>query len=73
MPHMRAPMSPRRSTLSRAVVIALLSVGVLFGCEKGPGQQTGEKVDKAIDTLSGKGPVEKAGERVDKAVKEIKK
>jgi hypothetical protein len=66
-------MTPKRSTLSRTVVIALLSVGVLFGCEKGPAQQTGEKVDKAIDTLSGKGPVEKAGERVDEAVKDIKK
>jgi len=55
------------------MVIALLSVGVLFGCEKGPVQKTGEKVDKAIDKLTGKGPVEKAGERVDDAVKELKK
>jgi hypothetical protein len=66
-------MSHRRSTLSRAVVIALLSVGVLFGCEKGPAQKTGDQVDKAIDKLTGKGPAEKAGERVDEAVKELKK
>jgi hypothetical protein len=66
-------MSHRPSTLSRSLVIALLSVGALFGCEKGPVQKTGEKVDKAIDKLTGKGPVEKAGERVDDAVKELKK
>lgn len=66
-------MSHRCSTVGRAVIIALLSVGVLFGCQKGPVQETGEKVDKTIDKLTGKGPAEKAGERVDEALKELKK
>jgi hypothetical protein len=52
---------------------AALTVGVLSGCERGPMQKAGEKVDKAVDSISGKGPVEKAGERVDKAVDQLKK
>jgi hypothetical protein len=52
---------------------AALVVGLLSGCEQGPMEKAGEKVDKAMDSLSGKGPVEKAGERVDKAVDQLKK
>jgi hypothetical protein len=33
----------------------------------------GEKLDKALDKLSGKGPLEKAGERIDQAVDTLKK
>jgi len=55
------------------LAVAVLSVGVLSGCERGPMQKAGEKVDKAVDSISGKGPVEKAGERVDKAVDQLKK
>jgi len=66
-------MSHRLSTVARSVLIALLSGGVLLGCQKGPAQETGAKVDKAIDKLTGKGPAEKAGERIDEAVKELKK
>ena len=50
-----------------------LTVGVLSGCEQGPMEKAGKKVDKAVDALSGKGPAEKAGERIDKAVDQIKK
>jgi len=40
----------------------------------GAGEAGGyEKIDKAVDALTGKGPVEKAGERIDKAVDEVKK
>ena len=54
--------------------LALLgSGGVLIGCEKGPAEKVGEKLDKALDKLSGKGPLEKAGERVDQAVDTLKK
>ena len=66
-------MSLSLSTVTRSVLIALLSAGVLLGCQKGPAQETGEKVDKAIDKLPGKGPAEKVGERIDEAVKELKK
>jgi hypothetical protein len=55
------------------VFLGLLGSGVLVGCEKGPAEKVGEKIDKALDKLSGKGPLEKAGERIDKAVEEIKK
>lgn len=44
-----------------------------MGCEKGPAEKVGEKLDKALDKLSGKGPLEKAGERIDKAVDELTK
>ncbi len=60
------------STSTRTVLIALLSAGALFGCQKGPGQETGEKIDNAVDKLTGQGPAEKAGERIDEAVKQLK-
>lgn len=53
--------------------IALLIGTGLTGCEQGPAQKTGSKIDRFLDRLSGKGPVEKAGERIDKAVEELKK
>ena len=56
-----------------ALAATFLTVGVLSGCEQGPMEKAGEKVDKAVDKLSGKGPAEKAGERVDKAVDQLKK
>jgi hypothetical protein len=55
------------------VFLGLLGSGVLAGCEKGPAEKVGEKLDKALDKLSGKGPIQKAGERIDKAVDELKK
>ena len=45
------------------VALGLLGSGVLVGCEKGPAEKVGEKLEKALDKLSGKGPLEKAGER----------
>ena len=56
-----------------AIAIALLAGIVVSGCDQGPAQKTGQKIDRALDRLSGKGPVEKAGERIDKAVEELKK
>jgi hypothetical protein len=53
--------------------ITLLVGAVVAGCDQGPAQKTGSKIDRALDRLSGKGPVEKAGERIDKAVEELKK
>lgn len=45
----------------------------LVACKpKGPAEETGEKVDNAVESLKDavdpKGPVEKAGEKVDKAL-----
>jgi hypothetical protein len=67
----------RRDVMNQFVV-ALLALGVLgsvvlVGCEKGPAEKVGEKLDKALDKLSGKGPLEKAGEHIDKAVDELTK
>ena len=55
------------------VILGLLGTGVLTGCERGPAEKVGEKLDKALDKLSGKGPLEKAGERIDQAVDTVKK
>jgi hypothetical protein len=58
----------------RAVVLlGMLSVLFLAGCDDGPAERAGEKIDRAVDKLSGKGPAERAGERIDEAVEEVKK
>ena len=51
-----------------------LAIGAA-ACDKGPMQQTGEKIDRATgqDKLIGTGPLEKAGRNVDQAVKDLKK
>jgi hypothetical protein len=36
------------------VVLALLGSGALVGCEKGPGQKAGEKIDKVVDEVKKK-------------------
>jgi len=63
--------------LRGAVIAVALAVSVLLiaGCEKGPMQKAGEKVDRSIgkEPLIGKGPVEGAGKKVDKAVDDIKR
>ena len=55
------------------VVLGLLGTGVLMGCERGPAEKVGEKLDKALDKLSGKGPLEKAGERIDQAIDTVRR
>jgi hypothetical protein len=61
-------------------VLALAALGFLVtlgwaACDKGPMQQTGEKLDRATDQdkLIGKGPLEKAGKSVDDTVKDLRK
>jgi hypothetical protein len=57
-----------------ALIGIMLLMGVaLAGCEQGPAEKAGEKIDRALDRLSGKGPAQKAGERIDNAVEELKK
>jgi hypothetical protein len=63
----------RRGT---AMIAAVLFVGLgVVGCERGPMQKAGEKIDKITDQdkVIGKGPVEKAGKEVDNAVRDIKR
>jgi hypothetical protein len=64
-------MRPHRTIVMLAA--GVLAASVLSACERGPMEKAGEKIDKAVDRLSGKGPAEKAGERIDKAVDELKK
>jgi hypothetical protein len=61
--------------VSFAVVVTLIAGAGLVGCEKGPMQKAGEKVDEVTgqDKLIGKGPAEKAGRKVDNTVDDIKK
>jgi len=59
-----------------SVVLATLVAGLcLAGCEKGPMQKAGEKVDEVTgqDKLMGKGPAEKAGRKIDHTAADIKK
>ena len=55
------------------VAVSALTVVSMTGCEPGPAERTGEKIDRALDRLSGKGPAQKAGEKLDRAVDELKK
>ncbi len=47
---------------------SLLAVLGLLGCEPGPAQKLGERIDKITDQdkVIGKGPAEKAGKDIDK-------
>jgi hypothetical protein len=55
------------------LVAVVFAGGLVAGCEEGPMERAGKRVDKAVDKLSGKGPAEKAGERIDEAAKELTK
>jgi hypothetical protein len=56
------------------MALGLLAAGGAAACDKGPMQQTGEKIDRAIgkDKFIGAGPLEQAGRNVDRAVKDLK-
>lgn len=57
------------------VMATFLAGAGLAGCEKGPMQKAGEKVDEVTgqDKLIGKGPAEKTGRKIDNTVDDIKK
>ena len=57
------------------VIGAMLVTTCVAGCEKGPLQKTGEKLDEVTgqDRLIGKGPAEKAGRKVDNTIDDVKK
>ncbi len=62
--------------IAASVAMAMLIAGAgLAGCEKGPMQKAGEKLDEATgqDKLIGKGPAEKTGRKIDNTVDDIKK
>jgi hypothetical protein len=66
----------RMDQLRAAVIATALGVTVgLVGCEKGPAQKAGERIDRITDQDKpiGKGPAEKAGKKVDDKVDDIKK
>ena len=53
------------------IAVAATSLGFVAGCEKGPAENAGAKVDRGVDkvkdAVTGAGPVEKAGRAVDRA------
>jgi hypothetical protein len=61
--------------MASAVVAALVLGLCVTGCEKGPMQKAGEKIDEVTgqDKLIGKGPAEKTGRKVDNTVDDLKK
>jgi hypothetical protein len=63
--------------LRNAVVIVAVAaaVALVVGCERGPAQKAGERVDRALDQdrVFGKGPVEKAGKKIDNAIDDVKR
>ena len=63
-------------SIKAATIAAALVMGMgVAGCDKGPMQKTGEKVDEITgqDKLIGKGPAEKAGRKIDNTVEDVKK
>jgi hypothetical protein len=64
-----------RELVVGAVVAVLVAGAGLAGCEKGPMQKAGEKVDEVTgeDRLIGRGPAEKTGRKIDNTVDDVKK
>jgi hypothetical protein len=64
-----------RAIVSQVLAAVCLAAIATAGCEKGPAQRTGERVDDALGQgkAVGKGPVEHAGKNVDKAIDDLKK
>jgi hypothetical protein len=60
----------KRQMLAVMVLGLLVAVGAI-GCEKGPLQKAGERIDRATDQdkLFSKGPIEKVGKSIDEALK----
>jgi hypothetical protein len=65
-------MRKRPAKIGSVIAMTFVAGSLLGGCDQGPAQKAGAKIDRALDRLSGKGPVEKTGERIDKAVEELK-
>jgi outer membrane murein-binding lipoprotein Lpp len=62
-------------TVTSVVLATLVASLCLAGCQKGPMQKAGEKVDEVTgqDKLIGKGPAEKTGRKIDNTVDDVKK
>lgn len=65
----------KKYAVTSAILATLIAAMCLTGCEKGPMQKAGEKVDEVTgqDKAIGKGPAEKAGRKIDNTVDGIKK
>ena len=50
-----------------ALAMAVLTLGIgAFGCQKGPAERAGEKIDKAVE--KGAQEIEKAGDKIKESV-----
>ena len=62
-----------KSSLLGAVLIGIISFGILACEQNGPAEKVGEKIDEAVEEAGDKiqeGPAERAGEKIDEAVEE---
>ena len=59
-----------RKLMTSMLMATLLASVCLTGCERGPLQKAGERVDEVTgnDKVIGKGPAEKAGRKIDNTV-----
>ena len=64
----------RRRAMAMIAGVLFVGLGVV-GCDRGPMQKAGEKLDRVTDNdkIIGKGPAEKAGKNVDDAVRDLKR
>jgi hypothetical protein len=64
----------KRQRAASVVVATLVAAVGLAGCEKGPLQKAGERVDEVTgQDRIGAGPSEKAGRKIDNTVDDVKK
>jgi hypothetical protein len=64
----------KRRLVGSAIVATLVAGVGLVGCDRGPLQKAGERVDEATgQDRIGAGPAEKAGRKIDNTVDDVKK
>jgi hypothetical protein len=64
----------KRRLVGSAIVATLVAWVGLVGCDRGPLQKAGERVDEATgQDRIGAGPAEKAGRKIDNTVDDVKK
>lgn len=55
--------------MNKILISTLLCVSLLSGCQEGPAEKNGKKIDNKVeeikDKLQNKGPAQKMGEKID--------
>ncbi|MBA3537608.1 MAG: hypothetical protein H0T84_13540 [Tatlockia sp.] len=59
----------KKNLLKTSIILSIISL-LLTGCQQGPAEKSGKKIDEKIqslkDKVENKGPAQKAGEKLDK-------